>query len=87
VAHLTAQANTLSARAGEFGALNQKVDAQRLQLESLKNGVKGVTTALESLKSALEALEGQVDEATLDALLADVEALKSGSRGSKAESV
>ena len=74
-AHLASQANALSARADEAGPLAQKIDAHGLELESLKNGIKDVTTALESLQAALEGLQGQVDQTALETLLADVELL------------
>jgi hypothetical protein len=74
VAHLAAQASSLSTRAGEAGPLAQKIDALDPQLEALKTGLEDVTTALESLRTAVEGLQG-VDPPVLDALLLEVDAL------------
>jgi chaperonin cofactor prefoldin len=76
VARLTVQTNSLSSRSDEAGPLVQKIEAQGPQLETLKNGLKDVTTTFESLRSALQGLAGQVDQTALDELLAEVETLR-----------
>jgi hypothetical protein len=72
-AHLAAQASALAARSDEAGPLAQKIDAQKPQLEELKNGIKGVTDALELLHAALVTLQGQ--GAPVDALITEVDAI------------
>jgi uncharacterized protein YoxC len=75
VAGLQAQTTTLAARVGETGSFPAEVEARDLQLDALKTGIENVTKAFDSLETALKGLEGQVDQAALDELLAEVEAL------------
>jgi uncharacterized protein YoxC len=75
VAGLQAQTNALSARVGETGSLPGEIEARGLQLDGLKTGIENVTKAFESLETALTGLQGQVDQAALDELLAEVDAL------------
>jgi uncharacterized protein YoxC len=75
VAGLQAQTTTLSARVGETGSFPAEIEARNLQLDALKTGIENVTKAFDSLETALKGLEGQVDQAALDELLAEAKAL------------
>ena len=75
-AHLASQASALSARADEAGPLAQMIDAQRLQKDPLETGIEELTTALVSLRTALDVLGLVALRDEVDALRARVEELK-----------
>jgi hypothetical protein len=73
---LSSQSATLTSRVADEGPLAQKIDARRLTLKDLETALEGPKVAFESLATALDALDGQVDPVALQAALDKVEALK-----------